>query len=109
MMATKNLRAKHAPDVTLALAQTIQRDLAYPGRKRILHYRLCKQSARELQVELKALWMLYHNAQRMVRWLSHLGRYVPHGEPARAAIASELRSARRELTRIRLSRDGIVE
>ena len=109
MMTTKNLRAKHAPDVTLALAQTIQRDLAYPGRKRIFRYPLCKATARELQVELKALWMLYHNAQRMVRWLSHLGRYVPHGEPARAAIASELRSARRALAQIRQSRDGIIE
>ena len=106
MMVTRDLRAKLSPDVTLALAQTIQRDLAYPGRKRILHYRLRKPAARELQQELTALWMLYHNAERLTQWVRHLATSLPRGDLARQAIASELRSTRREMNRIRHSREG---
>jgi hypothetical protein len=49
--------------------------------------------------------MLYHNAQRMVEWLRNLARALPRGDLARRAVAGELRSARRELVRIRLSRE----
>ena len=106
MIVTRDLSKKIAPDLTLALAQTIEHELARPSRKRIVRYHLTKPAAYELHDELKALWKLYHNAQRLAQWVRNFGHRLPRGDLARKAIASELRSTRYELAQIRESRKG---
>ncbi len=94
---------KTAPELSWKLALALRRDLE-EHRRKMVTCRLSKSQAAELLCELEALWVLFHDAQRMAEWLAHLLPLCKDDAALQFAVESQICSARQRIERIRQSR-----